>query len=105
MGGDEDGAPRRSAIPLIAAAIVTAQLTMAIATVVGNRLTARGVGRKVIFMAGLLSLPIRCALIIWWKDAGDFFLLSTQVLDGLGGGIFGLIHPVCCLPLCLHVVL
>jgi hypothetical protein len=87
MGGDEDGSPRRSAIPLIAAAIVTAQVTMAIATVAGNRLTCLGVGRKPLFMAGLLTIPIQCALIIWWKDAGDFWLLSTQVLDGLGGGL------------------
>jgi MFS family permease len=94
MGGDEDGSPRRSAIPLIAAAIVTAQLTMAIATFFGNRLTSKGFGRKPLFMFGLLTLPIRCALIIWWRNSGDAWLLSTQILDGLGGGFFGLIHPV-----------
>jgi hypothetical protein len=94
MGGDEDGQQRRSAIPLIAAAIVTAQVTRALATVAGNRMTGVGIGRKPLFMAGLLTLPIRCALIILWKNAGDNFLLSTQVLDGLGGGFFGLIHPV-----------
>lgn len=94
MGGDEeDGSPKRSAIPLIAGAIVTAQITMAAATWVGDRLTETGVGRKPLFMAGLLSLPIRCALIIWWKDAGEAYLLSTQVLDGIGGGLLGLIHP------------
>jgi MFS family permease len=80
-------------VPLIAGAIVTAQVTMAIATLVGDRLTEMGVGRKPLFIAGLLSLPIRCALIIWWKDAGDAFLLSTQVLDGIGGGLLGLLHP------------
>jgi MFS family permease len=94
MGGDDEtGAPRRSAIPLIAGAIVLAQLIMAVATYVGDRLTLRGVGRKPLFMAGLLSLPIRCALIIFWKDAGDSYLLSTQILDGLGAGLSGLIHP------------
>lgn len=93
MGGDENGSPRRSAIPLIAGAIVTAQLTMAIATWAGDRLTLCGVGRKPLFMAGLLTLPIRCALIILWKDAGDAWLLSTQILDGLGGGLCGLVHP------------
>ena len=91
--GDGDGIQSRNAVPLIAAAIVTAQVTMAIATWVGNRLTLRGCGRKPLFMAGLLSLPIRCALIIWWKDAGNTWLLSTQILDGLGGGLFGLLHP------------
>jgi MFS family permease len=93
MGGDEDGQPRRSAIPLIAGAIVTAQLTMVVATWVGNRLTLLGFGRKPLFLAGLLTLPVRCALIICWKDAGNAWLLSTQLLDGLGGGLCGLIHP------------
>jgi hypothetical protein len=91
--GEEAGTPRRGAIPLIAGAIVTAQITMALATWGGDRLTISGVGRKPLFMAGLLTLPIRCALIILWKDSGDAFLLSTQVLDGLGGGLCGLVHP------------
>lgn len=87
MGGDnEDGSPKRTAIPLIASAIVLAQITMAIATKVGDRMTGHSVGRKPLFMAGLLSLPIRCALIILWKDAGEVWLLSTQILDGIGAG-------------------
>jgi len=95
MGGDngDDGAPSRAAIPLIAGAIVLAQITMAIATWVGDRLTQIGVGRKPLFMAGLLSLPLRCALIIYWRNAGETYLLSTQILDGLGGGFVGLVHP------------
>lgn len=94
MGGDDDdGGPKRSAIPLIAGAIVTAQITMAAATLAGDRLTEIGIGRKPLFTAALLSLPIRCALIIWLQDKGDAFLLATQVLDGIGGGLFGLIHP------------
>jgi len=95
MGGDngEDGAPSRSAIPLIAGAIVLAQVTMAIATWAGDRLTQIGIGRRPIVLAGILSLPIRCFLIIYWKDAGDTYLLSTQILDGLGGGFLGLMHP------------
>lgn len=93
MGQGDEGVPSRSAIPLIASAIVLAQLTMALATSLGNRLTIRGCGRKPLFMAGLLTLPVRCALIILWKDAGDYRLLSTQILDGLGGGLCGLLHP------------
>lgn len=92
-GDNGDGSPRKSAIPLIAGAIVTAQVTMAIATWAGNRLTLSGVGRKPLFLAGLVTLPIRCALIILWKDEGDAWLLSTQLLDGLGCGLCGLIHP------------
>jgi hypothetical protein len=94
MGSDaENGGPRRGAIPLIAGAIVTAQITMVAATWAGDRLTLTGVGRKPLFLAGLASLPVRCALIIWWKDSGNTFLLSTQVLDGIGGGLFGLVYP------------
>jgi hypothetical protein len=94
MGQVDEGVLRRNAVPLIAGAIVTSQLTMALATSLGDWLTMRGLGRKPLCMVGLLSLPVRCALIILWKDAGDTRLLSTQVLDGLGGGFFGLIHPL-----------
>jgi len=94
MGQGEEGGPKRTAIPLIASAIITAQLTMTLATSIGNRLTTAGVGRKPIFLAGLLTLPIRCGLIILWRNAGDSWLLSTQILDGLGGGFFGLLHPL-----------
>ena len=94
MGGDnEDGSVKRSAIPLIAGAIVLAQFTMSGATYAGDIMTKRGCGRKPLFLAGLLTLPVRCALIIFWKDAGEAWLLSTQILDGLGGGFFGLLHP------------
>lgn len=94
MGGDnDDGSVKRSAIPLIAGAIVLAQFTMSGATIFGDTMTKKGWGRKPLFLAGLLTLPIRCALIILWKDAGEHFLLSTQILDGLGGGFFGLLHP------------
>ena len=80
-GNGEGEGPTRAAIPLIAGAIVLAQLTMALATWLGKRLTHVGVGRKPLFMAGLVTLPVRCALIIYWKDAGSSYLLSTQVFD------------------------
>mmetsp|Transcript_26537 Transcript_26537/g.39255 ORF Transcript_26537/g.39255 Transcript_26537/m.39255 type:complete len:460 (-) Transcript_26537:1695-3074(-) len=83
----------RSAIPLIAGAILLAQATMSVATILGGKLTERGIGRKPLFLAGLVILPIRCALIIYWKDAGNVYLLSTQILDGLSGGFLGLLHP------------
>eukprot|EP00566_Odontella_aurita_P012655 CAMPEP_0113575864 /NCGR_PEP_ID=MMETSP0015_2-20120614/27945_1 /TAXON_ID=2838 /ORGANISM="Odontella" /LENGTH=489 /DNA_ID=CAMNT_0000479171 /DNA_START=255 /DNA_END=1724 /DNA_ORIENTATION=- /assembly_acc=CAM_ASM_000160 len=94
MGGDnDDGSTKRSAIPLTAGAIVMAQFTMSLATLAGDRMTDLGWGRKPLFMIALLSLPIRCALIVLWKDAGDGYLVSTQILDGVGGGFFGLLHP------------
>ena len=94
MGGeDEDGQTKRSAIPLVAGAIVLAQFTMSGATYAGDKMTKEGWGRKPLFLVGLLTLPIRCFLIIFWKDAGEAWLLSTQILDGIGGGFFGLLHP------------
>ena len=94
MGGEaEDGSASRSSIPLVAGAIVLAQATMSITTVVGGRLTDRGVGRRPLFLTCLATLPIRCALIVLFRNAGDGFLLSTQVLDGVGAGLFGLMHP------------
>jgi len=94
MGRDKgnDG-NTRNAIPLVAGAIVTAQITMAAATYVGDKLTLRGIGRKPLFLAALASLPVRCALIIRLKDAGNVALLSTQILDGVGGGLMGLVQP------------
>lgn len=90
---NDDGAINRAAIPLIAGAILLAQATMSAATLIGDFYTKRGVGRKILFLTGLITLPIRCALIIYWKDAGVGYLLSTQIFDGLGGGFFALIHP------------
>jgi len=95
MGSEgEDDKQNRNAIPLTAGAIIMAQVTMAFATQLGDNYTARGTGRKVLFMAGLLSLPIRCALIILFSNAGSAFLLSTQIFDGIGGGLMGLIQPL-----------
>ena len=91
--GDEDGGNSRHAIPLVAGAIVTAQITMAAATYVGDELTLRGTGRKPLFQTALVSLPIRCALIILLKDSGNAALLSTQILDGVAGGLMGLVQP------------
>ena len=83
----------RSAMPLIGCAILLAQATMAATTKVADYYTRRGVGRKVLFLAGLVSLPIRCALVIHWRDSGNGFLLSTQILNGVGEGLFGLLIP------------
>lgn len=69
-------------------------------------------GRKNLFLIGLFSVPIRCALLTfllnmkeninggdddWYYDDGgskwiDIIMLSTQVLDGIGAGIFGTMY-------------
>lgn len=94
MGHDKDtGGHSRRAIPLVAGAIVIAQVTTAGATYIGDKLTRIGVGRKPLFLAALASLPIRCALIVYLRNAGNSWLLSTQILDGVGGGLMGLVQP------------
>ena len=93
QGDDEQEGMTRTAIPLTAGAIVMAQVVMAVVTYVAGEYTERGWGRKPLFLIGIASLPIRCALIILLKDAGHQYLLATQIFDGIGGGLFGLIHP------------
>jgi MFS family permease len=92
-GDDAGTGSSRGAIPLTAGSIVTAQIVMAIATYIGAKLTNSGTGRKPLFLAGLASLPLRCALIIAFKDAGATALISTQILDGVAGGLMGLVQP------------
>eukprot|EP00751_Fragilariopsis_kerguelensis_P026339 CAMPEP_0170857112 /NCGR_PEP_ID=MMETSP0734-20130129/15059_1 /TAXON_ID=186038 /ORGANISM="Fragilariopsis kerguelensis, Strain L26-C5" /LENGTH=480 /DNA_ID=CAMNT_0011229209 /DNA_START=104 /DNA_END=1546 /DNA_ORIENTATION=- len=93
QGGEQQEGITRFAIPLTAGAIVTAQAIMAVVTIVADNYTQKGLGRKPLFLLGIASLPIRCALIILLKDAGHKYLVLTQVFDGIGGGLFGLIHP------------
>lgn len=94
MGGDnEDGSVKRTAIPLVGGAIFLAQSTMALMTVIGDTMTQRGTGRKTLLMIGILSLPLRCVLILYWQESGDWFLLSTQILDGVGAGFLALVTP------------
>jgi len=53
-------------------------------------------GRKLLFLIGLGSLPIRCFLVKFLLTIRDddnagvvnFFILSTQCLDGIGAGLF-----------------
>jgi hypothetical protein len=93
-GDDDNGDVNRAAIPLIGGGILIAQAFMALTTKIGDYYTERGVGRKVLFLVALIALPIRCMLIIYWSDAGNTFLLLTQILDGISGGFFSLLHPL-----------
>lgn len=63
-------------------------------------------GRKGLFLIGFLSLPIRCGLLSFLlslKEEAkyspgyaanfyDYLILSTQVLDGIGAGVFGTMY-------------
>lgn len=70
----------------MAACIITAQLIMVpMAILVGHK--ADRWGRKPIFLAGFAVLPIRGVL--YTLAQNPYALVSIQVLDGIGAGIFG----------------
>jgi MFS family permease len=49
-------------------------------------------GRKPLFLLGLGILPIRA--ILYTLSDNPFFILSVQLLDGIGAGVFGVIGVV-----------
>ena len=70
----------------MAACIITAQLVMVpMAILVGHR--ADRWGRKPILLTGFAVLPIRGVL--YTLTQNPYALVSIQVLDGIGAGIFG----------------
>src|SRR4051794_34300428 len=70
----------------MAACIITAQIVMVpMAMLVGRKADAWG--RKPIFLAGFAVLPIRGVLYTLTQD--PYALVSIQILDGIGAGIFG----------------
>ena len=75
----------------MAACIVAAQVVMVpMAMLVGAR--ADQWGRKPLFLAGFLILPLRGCL--YTLSDNPFWLLAVQSLDGVGAGIFGAMFPV-----------
>ncbi|MDH0745633.1 MFS transporter [Pseudomonas sp. GD03842] len=79
------------ATPLTSACIVAAQLVMVpVAWLVGAK--ADQWGRKPLLLAGFIILPLRGVLYVlsdnpWW-------LVSVQLLDGIGAGAFGALMPL-----------
>jgi MFS family permease len=75
----------------MAACIVAAQIVMVpMAMLVGAR--ADQWGRKPLFLAGFLILPLRGCL--YTLSDNPFWLLAVQALDGVGAGIFGALFPI-----------
>lgn len=73
----------------LSACIIAAQLVMVgVAWCVG-RASARGVGRKPIFLLALGILPVRGVL--FSIAAGPYAVVAIQLLDGVAAGIFGVI--------------
>lgn len=76
-------------IRALSACIITAQLVMVgVAAAVGWALR-RGAGRKTIFLAALVILPIRGLLFSFTDSPAG--VVGIQVLDGVAAGIFGVI--------------
>jgi MFS family permease len=76
---------------MMSACIVAAQIVMVpMAMLVGAKADAWG--RKPLFMAALMILPIRGALYTLSDNA--FWLVGVQLLDGVGAGIYGAIFPL-----------
>jgi MFS family permease len=70
----------------MAACIITAQIVMVpMAMLVGRKADAWG--RKPIFLVGFAVLPIRGVLYTLTQE--PYALVSIQILDGIGAGIFG----------------
>jgi MFS family permease len=70
----------------MAACIITAQIVMVpMAMLVGRKADAWG--RKPIFLVGFAVLPIRGVL--YTLTQNPYALVSIQILDGIGAGIFG----------------
>jgi MFS family permease len=76
---------------LMSACIVAAQIVLVpMAMLVGAKADAWG--RKPLFLAALLILPIRGALYTVSDNA--WWLVGVQLLDGIGAGIYGAIFPI-----------
>jgi MFS family permease len=79
------------ATAMLSACIVAAQAIMLpIALLVGR--TADSWGRKPLFLAGFAILPVRAVLYTFSDNS--FWLISVQLLDGVGAGIFGALTPL-----------
>ncbi|RSK43749.1 MFS transporter [Hymenobacter rigui] len=84
------GHPKASAL-FMSACIIVAQLVMIpVAAWVSKRPTEAG--RKPIFLLAFAALPIRGVL--YTLSGNAYYLVGVQILDGLAGGIFGVISVI-----------
>jgi predicted MFS family arabinose efflux permease len=71
----------------MSACIIVAQLVMIPTAALTGRLSQAG--RKPLFLLGFAVLPIRG--ILYTLNSNPYFLVSVQILDGIAGGIFGVL--------------
>ncbi len=92
------GSPAAAA-PYMSACIIIAQLVMTPVALAAGR-CADSWGRKPVFIAAFAALPIRGLLFAW--GANPYLLISVQVLDGIGAGIFGVVAVIIVADLARH---
>lgn len=89
----------RSGILMSGLCIIVAQIFMVASAKICGQYS--GVyGRKPLFLIGLCVVPIRClflTLLLMIRGEGgsqflEFVILSTQILDGVGAGVFGTMY-------------
>lgn len=84
-------AGKESGTSLMAVCIVAAQAVMVpVALLVGSKTDAWG--RKPFFLAGFAVLAVRGVL--YTVSDNPFWLVTVQLLDGVGAGVFGALFPV-----------
>jgi len=79
---------KSGAVVVMAACIIVAQLVMVPVAIAASRLAASR-GRKPVFLVGFAVLPIRGVL--YCLSINPVFLITVQLLDGIGVGIFGVL--------------
>jgi MFS family permease len=75
----------------MSACIMTAQLVMVVVAPLAGRFAARW-GRKPVLLIGFAALPIRGVL--YTLTNSPYPLISVQVLDGVGAGIWGVVWVI-----------
>ena len=90
----------RSGILLSGLCIIVAQIFMVMSAKICGTYSGK-YGRKTIFLVGLFSVPVRCFilyLLLQVRGNGEastflqVLILSTQILDGVGAGVFGTMY-------------
>jgi MFS family permease len=90
----------RSGILMSGLCIIVAQIFMVLSAKICGEYS--GIyGRKILFLIGLFSVPVRCLIlttligIVGDDDAStgmQVLILATQILDGVGAGVFGTMY-------------
>lgn len=90
----------RSGILLSGLCIILAQVFMVASAMICGQYSGK-IGRKPLFLIGLFIVPVRCLILtILISIRGDgvgatwlqILILSTQILDGVGAGVFGTMY-------------